>query len=177
MSDKKSRREFLRNAGALGLSACVAAALGTSCESYTALDESSTGVVISIDFKDRQQVSQDEYNLLQKINYGVLKRFPKVNYGVPVCILRQTKDGQFAVYSTMCTHAHCLMKNPLTELPSGDYRGKPGLETYTYFNCHCHGSQFNPFENGRVITGPAENPLKKFACSFDSATEVLTITF
>ena len=66
MAEPNQRRQFLKNAGALSLSACVAAALGTSCESYTALEESSTGVTISIDLKDRQQISQAEYNLLQK---------------------------------------------------------------------------------------------------------------
>jgi Rieske Fe-S protein len=172
-----SRRDFLKNAGTLGLSVCVAGALATSCEQFTALEDSSTGVTINLDMKDRAQLPQSDYDLLQRINYGVLKRYPKVNYGVPVCILRLTKQGEFAVYSTMCTHAHCLMKNPDTELPSGDYRGQTGLEDYTYFNCHCHGSQFNPFEDGRRIAGPAEKPLKKFPCSYDPQTEILTINF
>lgn len=62
--------------------------------------------------------------------------------GVPAMVFR-TKKGVYA-YSLKCTHLGCkveLSNNVLV--------------------CPCHNSQFDPVNNGKVLAGPASQPLPK----------------
>lgn len=54
-------------------------------------------------------------------------------------------EGGIVAYSGFCTHAGC----PIQHL-------KQATST---IHCHCHGSEFDPRANGRVVTGPARRPL------------------
>ncbi len=71
-------------------------------------------------------------------------------------ILRKISDGNFSALKLICTHA----ENPLS------VSGKN-------FLCSLHGSLFD--ENGEVIKGPAENPLKKFNTQVSQEEIVITI--
>ena len=64
--------------------------------------------------------------------------------GNPAMVFR-TKTGVFA-YSLVCTHQGCVV----------DYsRGAK------QFLCPCHGAAFDPFNNAKVLAGPAQRPLPK----------------
>lgn len=53
--------------------------------------------------------------------------------------------GGIVAYSGFCTHAGC----PIQHLKQAN----------ATIYCHCHGSEFDPRANGRVVTGPARRPL------------------
>ena len=50
-----------------------------------------------------------------------------------------------AGYSAICTHAGCIIS---------EYRARQGV-----LFCRCHGSMFSPTAGGRVLVGPAKQPL------------------
>ncbi|HEY2722160.1 MAG TPA: Rieske (2Fe-2S) protein [Chitinophagaceae bacterium] len=62
--------------------------------------------------------------------------------------VEKNKDNTFKALLMQCTH----QENQLTADGNG-------------FHCNLHGSQFN--KEGKVIKGPAENPLKQFPVSID----------
>ncbi len=78
-----------------------------------------------------------EFDLGHITNFPVGSR--TVYSEIPAVI--HNRDGEFVAYSLVCTHLGCT----LTESSSG-------------FDCPCHGSQFD--ENGNVLAGPAQTPLK-----------------
>jgi Rieske Fe-S protein len=57
-------------------------------------------------------------------------------------VVTQPTAGQFAGFSSICTHAGC----EVGEVADGT------------INCPCHGSQYS-IEDGSVVTGPATAPL------------------
>ena len=62
-------------------------------------------------------------------------------------------------YSTKCTHAGC----------------KINKEIDGQIICPCHGSLYDS-ATGKVLKGPAQLPLMKFSCSFDSGLKQWVIT-
>lgn len=62
-------------------------------------------------------------------------------------------------FSTKCTHAGCRINR----------------EINGQIICPCHGSRFDA-STGQVLKGPAQKPLKKFSCSFDSGLKLWVIT-
>ena len=66
-------------------------------------------------------------------------------------ILARTKTGEFIALSQYCTH----------QGTSVEYR-----EVRNDIYCISHGSRFSTL--GKVLTGPASNPLKQFNTSFDA---------
>jgi cytochrome b6-f complex iron-sulfur subunit len=73
-------------------------------------------------------------------------------------VIRQSSTDVVAV-SAICTHAGCSMNfNASAQL----------------LDCPCHGSQFG--EDGHVIRGPAEQPLKVYSASLDTPSNTITIT-
>lgn len=162
-NNKESRREFLiKTARLLGASACTIAALSASgCENFVEKSGPSEGIVVKFDISD-------EENLRDRIGWGVLKSFPGVNYGIEVILVRLSEE-EFVCFSSMCTHAHCSGEK--MSMPMGNYDG------FRVISCECHGSQFDPFQNGKPIDGPAEKPLKQFDTEFDKETNILSIYF
>jgi nitrite reductase/ring-hydroxylating ferredoxin subunit len=71
-------------------------------------------------------------------------------------LVARTSATTFSAVSAACTHAACTVST---------FTG----QTYV---CPCHGSEFDV--NGRVVAGPAVNPLTTFKTSF--VGNVLTIT-
>ncbi|WP_216853668.1 Rieske (2Fe-2S) protein [Phytoactinopolyspora halotolerans] len=61
----------------------------------------------------------------------------------PGVVITQPSDGEFAAFSTVCTHQGCAV----SEVADG------------LITCHCHGSQFS-VADGSVERGPAEQALE-----------------
>jgi Rieske Fe-S protein len=78
-----------------------------------------------------------EFDLGHLDNYPVDSRTVRSDIPAVVC----NQDGEIVAYSLVCTHLGCT----LAESASG-------------FDCPCHGSRFD--ENGQVLAGPAQKPLK-----------------
>ena len=57
-------------------------------------------------------------------------------------VLVHLQSGDFVAYSAICTHQQCTMAYRNGQLA-----------------CPCHGSVFDPANNGAVITPPAQQPL------------------
>jgi thiosulfate dehydrogenase (quinone) large subunit len=78
---------------------------------------------------------------LSKIAVGQTHQFALSN-GSPAVLFR-TKNGVFA-YSAVCTHEGCTVSY------------KSSNKT---LHCPCHGAEFDPFASGKVVQGPARDPL------------------
>jgi cytochrome b6-f complex iron-sulfur subunit len=78
-----------------------------------------------------------EFDLGDVVNYPVGSR--TVRSDIPAVIYN--KDGKIVVHSLICTHLGCTIS-----------------ENGAEFECPCHGSRFD--ENGAVLAGPAQQPLK-----------------
>lgn len=162
LSKSYSRREFIiKSAKGLGIFIGSITIL-TKCENFIEKTGSYSGITIELD------VNKDEYKILKRIGFGLMVTFPKVNYEIPVIIVK-ISDDKYACFSSMCTHAHCYGKDVRPSLGTS-----PGFKDIV---CSCHGSRFDPFDNGKVIEGPAEKPLKQFPTSFNPTTNILEITF
>ena len=149
----EQRRVFLaRAASMLGITAC-----GSFLSSVLAGCESD--VLKSSDVAVRFDISKDP--ALSQVGGAAKKTFDEHNGGQPVIVLRMDQE-EFLVLSSVCTHQGCEVNLP----------GVRGPE----ISCDCHGSLFDP-DTGGVLQGPAQTPLSRFSSSFDSKTQVLTITF
>ena len=78
-----------------------------------------------------------EFDLGELSNYPVGSR--TVRSDIPAVIYN--KDEKIVAHSLICTHLGCMI-----------------AENGTEFECPCHGSRFD--ENGKVLAGPAQQPLK-----------------
>jgi len=70
-------------------------------------------------------------------------------------VVTQPTAGEFACFSSICTHQGCEV---------GDVDGGT-------INCPCHGSQFS-IEDGSVVTGPAAAPLPAVNVTVDGDSVV-----
>ena len=70
-------------------------------------------------------------------------------------VVTQPSAGEFACFSSICTHQGCEV---------GDVAGGT-------INCPCHGSQFS-VEDGSVVTGPATAPLPPVKVTVDGDSVV-----
>ena len=68
--------------------------------------------------------------------------------------VRKMSDQHYEALLLQCTHQH----NQLVVNPNG-------------YKCNLHGSQFD--ENGKVLKGPAELPLKKFNTTLNSGQLII----
>jgi thiosulfate dehydrogenase [quinone] large subunit len=103
-----------------------------------ALPKSSASVKASTKGKGNQIIKVAELPVGKTFN------FVHSAQGVPAILFR-TKTGVFA-YSAICTHLGCSVayKSATKKLI-----------------CPCHGAQFDPFANAKVVAGPAERALDK----------------
>lgn len=74
--------------------------------------------------------------------------FTDATNGGPAVLVRLV-GGEFAAYSAECTHQGCTVSYEIGASGGG------------YLGCPCHNSVFEPAEGGRVLSGPAEEPLAK----------------
>ena len=80
---------------------------------------------------------------LSKLAVGQTHEFVSMS-GIP-SILFRTINGVFA-YSEICTHQGCTISySPADKL----------------LICPCHGSTYDPFNNAKVLSGPAPSPVPK----------------
>jgi len=78
-----------------------------------------------------------EFDLGDSANFPLGSR--TVRGDIPAVIYN--KDGEITAHSLVCTHLGCTL-----------------AENGAEFACPCHGSRFD--ENGAVLAGPAQKPLK-----------------
>lgn len=71
--------------------------------------------------------------------------------------LKKEKDGSYTALLLRCTHAD----NQLTQTGNG-------------FKCTLHGSAFD--QEGKVITGPAQRPLKRYSTEVVSGDIIIHLT-
>jgi thiosulfate dehydrogenase [quinone] large subunit len=80
---------------------------------------------------------------LSKLAVGQTHEFVSMS-GIPSILFRTVK-GVFA-YSEICTHQGCTISySPADRL----------------LICPCHGSTYDPFNNAKVLSGPAPTPVPK----------------
>lgn len=72
--------------------------------------------------------------------------------------VKRTGAATFDALALICTHEGCLVS----------------VTTSAQLDCPCHQSRFDG--NGAVLRGPANRALSRFTTSYDSATDVLTIS-
>ncbi|MCX6141523.1 MAG: Rieske 2Fe-2S domain-containing protein [Candidatus Kapabacteria bacterium] len=158
MDPKASRRFFLHKAAAsigLAISAPAIAMLVSACERDEVTPKPPTGTTVTFDVTTAPELA---------IVGGITLTFVEgLNGGSPVFISRIALNT-FAVFSSVCTHAACEVS-----LPSA-----PGENCI----CGCHRSMFSSKDGSVVqqpITGRATD-LPRFASTFNSTTNILTIT-
>lgn len=82
-----------------------------------------------------------------------------INYIEPLTLNRVTAD-RFVALDSICTHAGCTVSRFVV--------------ANNRMTCPCHGSRFDI--EGRVILGPAEEPLNRFATTYDVPSDIICIT-
>ncbi len=176
--EDKNRREFLSlGIKTIGICTCATglATLLNSCEFYNEIQPSSQGItkIINIDTDIDYKSNKIEREYFDFKGFGVKIRIPDVNYGVPLILVRMS-DEKIICFSSLCTHDNCFGDE--VTAPTG-YFDRPDLADYRLIVCSCHGSQFDPWQEGKAILGPAEKPLKQFKTEYDNTTKILKIFF
>ncbi|MFH2037982.1 MAG: ubiquinol-cytochrome c reductase iron-sulfur subunit [Chloroflexota bacterium] len=91
-----------------------------------------------------------------RFELGDVKEFPEgsrtIRVEIPAVIYNQA--GNISAYSLICTHLGCRVE----EKGSG-------------FECPCHGSVFD--HNGKVIKGPAQEPLPAYDVEISEDRQVI----
>lgn len=158
--NKINRREFLgTNIKLLGLSALTSSIpFLFSCEMHTELAQPVLGIRIDIDLKEDEELSK------LRIGWGILRRYPRVNNGIHIIIVRVEAE-RYTCFSSLCTHDSCFGSHLFVQ------------PRRSIIACECHGSEFDAANHGKVLKGPAEKPLKEFPVEFNPETKVISIFF
>lgn len=82
-----------------------------------------------------------------------------INYIEPLTLNRVTAD-RFVALDSICTHAGCTVSRFVV--------------ANNRMTCPCHGSRYDI--EGRVILGPAVEPLNRFATTYDVPSDIICIT-
>jgi Rieske Fe-S protein len=93
------------------------------------------------------------------VNPGGSVQFNFIQNTAPLTLNRVAAD-RFVALDSICTHAGCTVGRFIT--------------ANNRMTCPCHGSRYDI--EGRVIRGPAEEPLAQFATSYDAASDIICIT-
>jgi Rieske Fe-S protein len=80
--------------------------------------------------------------------------------------------GSIVAFSAICQHLGCQFPE-LTFYPPGHkaITAKGFLDRV--INCSCHGSTYDPYKGGAVVTGPTERPLPSVVLEWDPNTDYL----
>lgn len=160
-----SRKQFIRLGGALGIgvagsSALVACGGGESGASGSETTSGSGGSAgTTAPAGGTTQASSPPSTTSPTVEQGgviVQEEFLSPNQafsfnvagegGAQPAVLVHMEDGSWMAYSAVCTHAGCEVAYQLKS---------------QQFGCPCHGSMFDPAEDGSVVQGPAEKPLQE----------------
>jgi thiosulfate dehydrogenase [quinone] large subunit len=76
-------------------------------------------------------------------------------------IVVKLRDGTFAGYDAVCTHAGCTVEYDATD---------------AIIFCPCHGAEFDPAHDAAVIAGPTRQPLAKLPLVVDPATGTISLS-
>ncbi|MFB6081746.1 MAG: ubiquinol-cytochrome c reductase iron-sulfur subunit [Halanaeroarchaeum sp.] len=76
--------------------------------------------------------------------------------------LDQTADG-YVAYSAVCTHLGCTVDWSESDHPQ---TGNP------FDICHCHGSEYDPYEGATVLRPPAPRPLPQIGLEINDEDQV-----
>ncbi len=173
-----SRRFFLKKLSELvngiGISFVFLPLL--NCERDWVISPSLKGEYIELDLTNEKS---DVLGLpvLNFVGSGVTKQFNQINYGIPLIIVRIKKEGKeddFRCFSGMCTHDQCFGKDKVRAPLKIETIGSNKVCRVV---CTCHGSEFDLLNNGVVLKGPAEKPLREFKCEFNSNKNTIKIFF
>ncbi|MCX6155636.1 MAG: Rieske (2Fe-2S) protein [Candidatus Kapabacteria bacterium] len=88
------------------------------------------------------------------------KTFPGQFDSVPLIIIRES-ETKYLAFCTVCTHY-------------GKKVSAPANSTSDII-CNAHNGHFSP-KDGHVISGPPKSGLTRYNCSFNTETNILTIT-
>jgi thiosulfate dehydrogenase [quinone] large subunit len=72
----------------------------------------------------------------------------------------ELSNNQWVAYDAVCTHAGCTVAYDLQD---------------RILICPCHGSQFDPGDDGAVIIGPAQSPLSPLDIRVDASGNVYAL--
>ncbi len=103
----------------------------------------------------RSSVSGKKLVKVADLELGATHEFA-LGGGTPAILFR-TKSGVFA-YSAICTHQGCTVA----------YNSASKI-----LQCPCHGSEYDPFSEAKVLRGPAINPLSKINVGVDEGWVIL----
>lgn len=150
----ESRRKFLEKTGASIVLATFGAAFFTSCSSTEDSDpvtpnppgNTSNGITISGNTISINLSLQTALNTSG--NWLLIENARTLVANV---------NDSFIALTSVCTHSGC---------------DKNWTFTSNRFTCTCHGSVFDP--DGRVLQGPASQPLTKFGTQVNGTTLVVT---
>lgn len=84
--------------------------------------------------------------------------FPIAGQNAPGIIVHLA-SGAFVAYDSTCTHAQCPVQYNASDM---------------LLECGCHGSAFDPANNGAVTQGPATTPLMAIQISVDPNSGAIT---
>jgi len=94
-----------------------------------------------------------------KFKAGAVESFPPDSVTLVVdqkSYVVRAKEGYFYAMSAVCTHLGCIT----------GWKADEGI-----IACPCHGSRFD--RQGRVIAGPAPQPLRRYSISLDDRETVV----
>ncbi len=147
-----SRRKFLEKTGASLVLATFGAAFFTSCSSTDDADptvppgNSANGITITGNTISVNLSTQSALNTSG--NWLLIENARTLVANV---------NGTFVALTSVCTHSGC------------DRNWTFGNNRFT---CTCHGSVFDP--SGRVLNGPASQPLTQFNTEVNGTTLIIT---
>ena len=159
MEERFSRRRFIRLGTALGVGAAGASVLA-ACGGESGSGESGNGSGgggehggnggSGGEAKKSSGKKTDGGTEKQASGGRAIARTSEVAPGSAVkfkdsgqpAVLVHLQSGEFAAYSAVCTHQQCTVAYKNGQLA-----------------CPCHGSVFDPANNGQVISPPAQRPL------------------
>ena len=141
-----SRRHFLEGC------ACALGVTLAGCSSPSGGANATQAVAQGQDFviKNATQVESLENG----------QAFPFEFPGAVAGLLFRTKSGELGAVNAVCTHAGCIV-NWSAQSPA------------KAFGCPCHGSVFTL--DGKVVQGPAEQPLARYKVKLQNGDAVLTL--
>jgi Rieske Fe-S protein len=196
-----SRRRFLKSLLVIAGAATIAGALPSlrylvppavglsSFPTLLLVDSSGNPIKASSLPVNSPQTFQFSYPLTNEPNFllnlgddsGNPVEIPPVDVVIPATGEKYTAPGgvgphkSIVAYSAICQHLGC--KYP--EL----HFYPPGYTAQTFngpmskvIHCSCHGSTYDPYQGGKVVTGPTQYPLPAVVLQWDPTTDQLYAT-
>lgn len=135
------RRDFIVTSSQAGVGICLAALLGEGCATAAKYAE------ITVE-KNKISLRKSEFQYTKKgqVHERTFLLIKPEKAVFPICLYK--KADEYIACLMRCTHQDCEV----------ELQG-------TRYICPCHGSEFS--NEGAVLTGPAEEPLRTFKTEQD----------